>query len=165
MNCALNELGDGPVRKALGRFNEPDTSQSALTGLRILLAEDNRVNQTLAARFLAKHKHTVVIAGDGREAIAALEREPFDLVLMDVQMPEMDGFEATAVIRERERVTGSHLPIVAMTARAMSGDREKCFAAGMDDYLSKPVSMADLAAAIGRVITARPIAPAVDLSS
>jgi CheY-like chemotaxis protein len=121
------------------------------TGLHILLAEDNRVNQTLATRLLAKEGHTVVIAGDGREALAALDRESFDLVLMDVQMPEMDGFEATAAIRTGEMDTGAHIPIVAMTARAMSGDREKCIAIGMDDYVSKPINLAELSAALGRV--------------
>jgi len=121
-------------------------------GLRILLAEDNRVNQTLATRLLAKHGHRVVIADNGHQALAKLGQEPFDLVLMDVQMPEMDGFEATAVIREREKGTGAHIPIVAMTARAMRGDREKCFASGMDDYVSKPVSLAELSGAIERVM-------------
>ena len=129
------------------------------TGLHILLAEDNRVNQTLAMRLLEKHGHTVVIAGDGREALGALDREPFDLVLMDVQMPEMDGFETTAVIRAREKDTGAHIPIVAMTARAMSGDREKCITTGMDDYVSKPINLAELSAAIGRAIDSRSASP------
>ena len=129
------------------------------TGLHILLAEDNRVNQTLATRLLEKHGHTVVIAGDGRETLAALDRESFDLVLMDVQMPEMDGFEATAAIRAREKDTGAHIPIVAMTARAMSGDREKCITTGMDDYVSKPISLAELSAAIGRAMDSRLASP------
>ena len=129
------------------------------TGLHILLAEDNRVNQILAMRLLQKHGHTVVIAGDGREALTALDREPFDLVLMDVQMPEMDGFEATAVIRAREKDTGAHIPIVAMTARAMSGDREKCITTGMDDYVSKPIGLEELSAAIGRVTDSRLASP------
>jgi two-component system sensor histidine kinase/response regulator len=129
------------------------------TGLHILLAEDNRVNQILAMRLLQKHGHTVVIAGDGREALTALDREPFDLVLMDVQMPEMDGFEATAVIRAREKDTGAHIPIVAMTARAMSGDREKCITTGMDDYVSKPIGLEELSAAIGRATDSRLASP------
>jgi CheY-like chemotaxis protein len=112
--------------------------------LRVLLAEDNAVNQKIATRVLEKHGHRVTIAGDGRLALAALDRAAFDVVLMDVQMPEMDGFEATAAIRGRERETGSHLPIIAMTAHAMQGDRERCIAAGMDDYISKPLKAAEL---------------------
>ena len=112
--------------------------------LRILLAEDNRVNQQLAARLLEKRGHSVVVAGNGREAIMALEKQSFDLVLMDVEMPEMDGLEATAAIREKEKGSGTHLPIVAMTAQAMTGDRERCLAGGMDDYLSKPIHKDDL---------------------
>ena len=97
------------------------------------------VNQRVVLRMLQKRGHTVTVAGDGREALDALEREPFDLVLMDVQMPEMGGFEATAAIRAREQQTGRHTRIVAMTAHAMTGDRERCLAAGMDGYLSKPI--------------------------
>jgi CheY-like chemotaxis protein len=112
--------------------------------LRILLAEDNTVNQRVAARMLEKWGHRVVVAANGSEALQLLERESFDLVLMDVQMPEMGGFEATAAIREKEKATGRHLPIVAMTAHAMKGDAERCLAAGMDAYISKPVVGADL---------------------
>jgi CheY-like chemotaxis protein/HPt (histidine-containing phosphotransfer) domain-containing protein len=114
----------------------------------LLLAEDNPVNQTLARRMLEKRGHLVVVAGNGREALAALEREPFDLVLMDVQMPELGGFDATAIIREREKSTGKHIPIVAMTAHAMKGDRERCLAAGMDGYVSKPIQPQELFDAI-----------------
>jgi CheY-like chemotaxis protein len=110
------------------------------TSLRILLAEDNLVNQRVALRMLEREGHQVVVASNGREALAAIERECLDLVLMDVQMPEVDGFEATAAIRARERITGARLPIIAMTAHAMSGDREWCLAAGMDGYVSKPIS-------------------------
>jgi two-component system sensor histidine kinase/response regulator len=104
-----------------------------------LLAEDNEVNRLLVVRLLERQGYRVVIAENGREAVAALEREAIDLVLMDVQMPEMDGLEATRAIRLREKETGSHLPIIALTAHAMKGDREGCLEAGMDDYLSKPV--------------------------
>jgi CheY-like chemotaxis protein/HPt (histidine-containing phosphotransfer) domain-containing protein len=107
--------------------------------LHILLAEDNVVNQKLAIRLLEKRGHHVVLACNGKEALAALEKGSFDLVLMDVQMPEMDGLEATTALREREQATGRHQPIVAMTALAMKGDRERCIAAGMDSYLSKPI--------------------------
>jgi two-component system sensor histidine kinase/response regulator len=115
--------------------------------LRILLAEDNAVNQKLAVRLLEKHGHQVEVAANGREALALLEKRSFtgfDLVLMDVQMPEMDGFEATAEIREREKSTKSHVPIVAMTAHAMTGDRERCLAAGMDGYVAKPIQHKEL---------------------
>jgi two-component system, sensor histidine kinase and response regulator len=126
--------------------------QIAIGSLRILLVEDNVVNQKVAVRVLEREGHSVEVASNGREALAALEREPFHLVLMDVQMPEMDGFEATAVIREQERVTGAHLPILAMTAHAMTGDQERCIAAGMDGFIAKPVRKADLIHAIHTVI-------------
>jgi signal transduction histidine kinase/CheY-like chemotaxis protein len=125
--------------------------------LRVLLAEDNPVNQTLAVRLLEREGHVAIVARNGREALAALEREPFNLVLMDVQMPEMDGFEATREIRARERCGAlppppgfPRLPVIAMTAHAMTGDRERCLEAGMDDYLSKPVQPRALVAALLR---------------
>jgi len=106
--------------------------------------EDNEVNQKLAQRLLEKRGHHVTVTGNGREALAALDREDFDVAFMDVQMPEMDGFGATAAIRARERETGSHLPIIAMTAHAIQGDRERCLAAGMDSYISKPINPQEL---------------------
>jgi PAS domain S-box-containing protein len=109
------------------------------THLRILLAEDNNVNQMLAIRLLQKRGHKVTVASTGKEALDIMESETFDLVLMDIQMPEMDGFEATAAIRAREREKGGHIPIVAMTAHAMKGDQEQCLEAGMDSYISKPI--------------------------
>ncbi|HQU46468.1 MAG TPA: response regulator, partial [Pirellulales bacterium] len=120
--------------------------------LRVLLAEDSVVNQKLAVYLLEKWGHQVTVANNGHEAVARAEAGPFDLVLMDVQMPEMDGLEATAIIRRREAATGAHLPIVAMTAHAMVGDRERCLESGMDDYLSKPIRARELLAVIEQVI-------------
>ena len=114
------------------------------TPLRILLAEDNVVNQRLAERLLQKQGHQVTVTGNGREALQALQHESFDLVLMDIQMPELNGFQATAAIREQEKETGAHIPIIAMTAHAMKGDDERCLAAGMDHYISKPVRAQEL---------------------
>ena len=110
-----------------------------LSVLHILLVEDNLINQKVAQRLLEKAGHTVTIASNGKEAVDLLEHQTFDLVLMDVQMPEMDGLEATAVIRQQEEGTERHMPIVALTAHAMIGDREKCLEAGMDGYVTKPV--------------------------
>jgi len=145
--------------------------------LHILLAEDNAVNQRLAVRILEKRGHTVVVAGNGKEALAALEREAFDLILMDVQMPEMDGFEATKAIREKEALSYSkvspqfsvfsppdcglrtpdsglfHIPIVAMTAHAMKGDRQRCLEAGMDAYVSKPLQARQLLEVIESLVS------------
>jgi len=126
------------TRYSLGDAVDP------LTVLRVLVAEDNAVNQRLAARMLEKRGHRVTVTADGREAVEALANQTFDLVLMDVQMPGMDGFEATAVIREREEHDGTHTPIIALTANAMKGDRERCLAAGMDGYLSKPIVKQEL---------------------
>jgi CheY-like chemotaxis protein len=112
--------------------------------LRVLVAEDNAVNQRLAARLLEKRGHRVTMTANGREALEAIEKQTYDLVLMDVQMPEMDGFEATAAIREGEKQSGTRLPIIALTAHAMTGDRERCLAAGMDGYLSKPIATREL---------------------
>jgi two-component system, sensor histidine kinase and response regulator len=112
--------------------------------LRILLAEDNAINREVAVRLLSKRGHTIVVAVNGKEAVIAFETQNFDLILMDVQMPEMDGFEATAAIRQKEKSLGKHIPIIAMTAHAMKGDRERCLAAGMDGYLSKPIHTDEL---------------------
>jgi CheY-like chemotaxis protein len=107
--------------------------------LKILLAEDNRVNQMLAVRLLEKRGHEVAVATNGQEALEALDKQAFDLILMDVQMPEMDGLQATVAIRKSELKSGKHIPIIAMTAHAMAGDRERCLEAGMDDYITKPI--------------------------
>ena len=129
-----------PERSGTTRIDEHDLIGS----LNILLAEDGVANQKLAVALLNRWGHTVTIANNGLEAIEAMNHQSFDLILMDVQMPEMDGLEATWEIRKREESAGQHTPIIAMTAHAMSGDREKCLQAGMDDYLSKPVRKAEL---------------------
>ncbi len=123
-----------------------------LPPLRILLAEDSVVNQRLAVAILEKHGHGVTVAGDGQAALELLRDGAFDLVLMDVEMPNLDGLEATAAIRQRERDGGGHVPVIAMTAHAMKGDRERCLEAGMDDYVSKPIRAADLFQKIGEVL-------------
>ncbi len=122
----------------------PDDIES----LRILLAEDGLVNQKVAVNLLEQRGHRVTVASNGQKALAALERECFDVVLMDVQMPTMDGFEATALIRQREKISGAHMPIIAMTAHAMKGDRERCLEAGMDGYIPKPIRAKELYEAI-----------------
>jgi two-component system, sensor histidine kinase and response regulator len=121
---------------------------------RLLLVEDNKVNQTLARFLLERRGHTVVVANNGREALALLEQGGFDVVLMDVQMPEMGGFECTAILRAKEQPTGPRLPIIAMTAHAMKGDEERCREAGMDDYLSKPIHQAELFEKVERHLSA-----------
>jgi two-component system, sensor histidine kinase and response regulator len=133
---------DGAI-PLITRFSLQDAREPSAF-LRVLLAEDNLVNQRLAVRLLEKRGHRVVVASNGREALEALEKDSFDLVFMDVQMPEMDGLEATAAIRERETRSGLHQPIIALTAHAMKGDREKCLAGGMDGYLTKPIRPQEL---------------------
>jgi CheY-like chemotaxis protein len=119
----------------------------------ILLAEDNYINQMVTVRILEGHGHRVVVGANGRLALEILERQAVDLVLMDIQMPEMDGFQATRAIREHEAITGAHLPIIALTAHAMDGYRQKCLDAGMDDYLPKPVRSKNLLEVIDRNLT------------
>jgi len=116
--------------------------------LQVLLAEDNAINRTLVVRLLSKRGHSVVVASNGKQAVSALETQTFDVVLMDIQMPEMDGFEATAAIRQKEKAIGAHIPIIALTAHAMKGDRERCVAGGMDGYVSKPVQAEELIQAV-----------------
>jgi PAS domain S-box-containing protein len=120
------------------------TPLRAKNRLRVLVADDNPANRLLAARILEKRGHLVLQAGDGREALTAAEREPLDIVVMDAQMPEMDGLQATRQIRALEKTTQTHLPIIALTASAMSGDRERCLAAGMDGYIPKPIDAQEL---------------------
>jgi CheY-like chemotaxis protein/anti-sigma regulatory factor (Ser/Thr protein kinase) len=133
------EMPGLPRERPERRTPEPRTRP-----VRVLVAEDNVVNQLLASRILEKAGHSVAIANNGREVLAWLQTEAFDMVLMDVQMPVMDGLEATRAIRRSEAGKGTHLPIIAMTAHAMTGDRKACLAAGMDDYISKPIRPAEL---------------------
>ena len=136
----------------------PAPAPAAADGRRILLAEDNVINQKLAVHMLTRMGHSVVVAADGRKAVEAFQAERFDLVLMDVQMPEMDGFEALAVIKSLPTGGRPRVPIISLTAHAMKGDRERCLAAGFDGYLSKPIRSAELNEAID-ALTSRPPAP------
>ena len=134
------------------RFSQLEPRDPSPSSLRILVAEDNLINQKLIERLLEKRGHGVSLASNGREALAAVKSDQFELVFMDVQMPEMDGFETTSAIRAWEAEKGSHMPIIALTAHAMKGDREKCLAAGMDGYLSKPISPTELDEILGRYV-------------
>jgi len=147
-------------------LEEPTARPAPGRSLQILLAEDSLVNQKLAVALLERWGHTVTVVGNGREALAALGAQTFELVLMDVQMPEMDGLEATAVIRTKEQRSGNHIPIIAMTAHALKGDRERCLAAGMDDYVAKPIRAKQLLQAIDGVLetSAAKVAPGPDTS-
>ena len=138
LEAILRVLGSNPQIKGPALVTR-HTLREEKRSLRILLAEDNEVNQKLAVHLLEKRGHSVAVATNGREALEWFNRESFDVALMDVQMPEMDGLEATAEIRKKEQSTHHHLPIIAMTAYAMQGDRERCLAAGMDGYIAKPI--------------------------
>ncbi len=160
----LSDQAQGPSAAAPPAEAAAPSALNAATArqaaaLRILLAEDNAVNRRLACRVLEKAGHSVLQAQNGREVLALLEREPVDLILMDVQMPEMDGFAATRELRRREETTGRHLPVLALTAHAMRGDEERCLAAGMDGYLVKPFKAEELLARI-QALCAHPGAPA-----
>jgi signal transduction histidine kinase/CheY-like chemotaxis protein len=164
----LKPVGPSELLKAIGQMlaRGPAGVQGAAETAaapppkRVLLAEDNPTNRTLALRILERRGHTVLVAENGKEALDLLEQHEVDLVLMDVQMPVMGGFEATRAIREQERITGRHLPIVAMTAHAMKGDRERCLEAGMDEYMSKPIDSARLLALVDEIGSgATPAAP------
>ena len=124
------------------RTGSNGAARTAPQSLRVLLAEDNPINQRLVMRLLEKRGHRVALAATGREALKTFDREQFDLIVMDVQMPDMDGLETTAAIREREKHKGRYTPIVALTAHTMKGDRERCLAAGMDGYINKPIDAA-----------------------
>jgi CheY-like chemotaxis protein len=137
---------------------QPGMAERTCGPLRILLAEDNPVNQLLAIKLLEKQGHTVSLAANGKDAVDAFASgAKFDLILMDVQMPEVSGYEATRQIREMERGTGRHMPIIAMTAFAMADDRERCLAAGMDNYISKPIKIRELIQLVATVVGPQPV--------
>ena len=169
-DAILTALGSATDTGVAPPTVSPPTEPGPDRHLRILLAEDNRVNQRVALHTLEKQGHTVAVVSDGQAALTALTQTPFDLVLMDIQMPILDGLAATAAIRAQEQTQGTHVPIIAMTAHAMRGDRERCLAAGMDGYVTKPLKASDLAAAIAQL---RPVssletlivAPPVDVSA
>ncbi|MGA8220977.1 MAG: response regulator [Candidatus Acidiferrales bacterium] len=154
LECICTRFQKKPPQKA-EQLAADHTLQQNRNRSRILLAEDNLVNQRLAFRLLGKRGFNVTVAGDGQAALEELEKGSFDIVLMDVMMPDMDGLEATAAIRKKERLTGGHIPIIAMTAHALKGDEQRCIAAGMDGYVSKPIRTSELFAAIERFLGRR----------
>jgi CheY-like chemotaxis protein len=141
----------GPPAPIVSRDSCADSIERQV---KILVAEDNPVSQRVAVRLLEKLGYHADVVSNGREAVSALEVVPYDVVLMDVQMPDMDGFEATAIFRQNEKHTGRHIPIIAMTAHATKGDRDRCIEAGMDDYISKPVCSKELAEVLKRTLSA-----------
>ena len=162
----VKPFSEEDIHAAIGRIlneresqNEHPSAESrvakASAALDVLVAEDNTVNQMVMQRLLHKRGHRVVVAGSGKAALEALETQRFDLILMDVQMPELDGLEATREIRRRELGEAQRTPIVALTAHAMSGDRERCLAAGMDGYMTKPVNPSELDETLQRYAAAR----------
>jgi two-component system, sensor histidine kinase and response regulator len=166
LDAMLIALGRTPVkpRVAAGPTGKMTKRIPLLRRIRILLAEDNAINQMVALRTLGKEGHKVVVAENGRVALEMLAKETFDVVLMDVQMPEMDGFEAAEEIRRREQGTGRRIPIIALTAHAMKGDRERCLKSGMDGYVSKPIMIEELRKALRDVLLVIPdIAPGLEV--
>jgi signal transduction histidine kinase/CheY-like chemotaxis protein len=153
---ALNHPSPAAIAHPAEPVRDGAEPKEPAAGWNILVVEDNPVNQVLARRLLAKHGHQVTTAANGREALVAAEAQAFDLILMDVQMPEMDGLEATSAIRERERTSGLHVPIVAMTAHAMKGDEDECLRSGMDGYITKPIRPEELFRTIDRFLKSQP---------
>ena len=150
----------GVERRDAGRARTSRARPAHVPALRVLLVEDGIVNREVAVAMLERRGHSVAVAANGKEAVDMLPTEPFDIVLMDIQMPVMDGLEATTAIRARERTTGEHIPIVALTAHAMKGDEEQCRAAGMDAYLAKPVAAAKLYEVVESFVAGGPAPPA-----
>ena len=156
--CGVADEGVTVTRSRSGSSTGPllGLADKAMT---VLVVEDGRVNQLVAAKLLEERGHQVHVATNGREAVEAVRKTPFDAILMDVLMPEMNGFQATSAIRQIEEKHGGHVPIIAMTANALKGDREQCIAAGMDDYVSKPIHSAELLHAVERFAHGRAAAP------
>lgn len=169
LQAILLVLGQPSERKGWAELVTRHTIREARRKLRILVSEDNAINRELVIRLLQKQGHTVFAAATGGEAIDMWEKDTdrFDIMLMDVQMPDMDGFRVTALIREKEKITGKHIPIIAITAYAMTGDRERCLAAGMDAYVSKPIRHQELFETIQVLVmdlpSVSPKAPAEEL--
>ena len=143
LDAITSHLGTA-TRDKQGPGQDSDATSRAVEPMKLLLAEDGKVNQMVTIKLLEQRGHSVVLAEDGQIAVDLHEKQSFDAILMDVQMPSLDGYDASKIIREREEQTGQHIPIIAMTANAMKGDRETCLEAGMDDYVSKPVRSAEL---------------------
>ncbi|MFC1490464.1 response regulator [Candidatus Latescibacterota bacterium] len=154
-NAIITTLSSASFKEKKSSLITRHSIREKQKSLRIILAEDNVVNQKVASRILEKMGHSVLIADNGEKVLQALEKESYDLILMDVQMPVMDGYIATGLIREKEQESGEHMPIIAMTAHAMKGDRDKCIDAGMDDYVSKPIRISELIEAIERVMSVK----------
>jgi len=152
LDAIMSSLGSAKLKEDRAGLITRHSLRENRNRLQILLAEDNPVNQKLAVRVLEKRGHNVVVASNGREALDLLDKDKFDLVLMDINMPEMDGFEATTAIREKEKDSTGHLPVIAMTAHALKGDRERCLQAGMDGYLSKPIQAEELFETIESIV-------------
>jgi len=161
LEAILLVLGQPSPRMGHPELVTRHTIREARRKLRILVAEDNAINRELVMRLLQKYGHTVLAVTTGREAVDLLDKDASncDIVLMDVEMPDMDGFQATAIIREKEKATGKHIPIVAMTAYAMKGDRERCLSAGMDGYVPKPIRHEDLIETIQTLVLEAPKIP------
>lgn len=153
LDSILLSIGTSPFGKKEAPLITRHTLRESQKKYNILVAEDNIINQQVASRILQKHGHTVWLADNGEEALSELKKKSIDLILMDVQMPKMDGFEASASIRQVEENTGKHIPIIAMTAHALKGDRERCMESGMDEYISKPINADELLNTIDRVMS------------
>ena len=158
---AFTSVDDSGFSDRLQAPAENSTGPAPVRQLRVLVAEDTPVNQKLARRILEKRGHSIVVVDNGEKAVTAWQHGRFDIILMDVQMPVLDGFQATAQIREQETATGTHIPIIAMTAHALAGDRERCLESGMDDYISKPLNARQLLELIEGKVTESPAQPSV----
>jgi CheY-like chemotaxis protein len=154
-NAMLYVIEKGSVKRHAPSSSAARDKNAQSSRLHILVVDDNSTNRNVATKMLTNAGYLVTSADNGREALARLKQTQFDLVLMDVQMPYMDGFEATAAIRKAEAATDRHMPVVAMTAHAMKGDRERCLLAGMDAYISKPVRTEELRSVLESVLVSR----------